>query len=101
MLLWLQLSYVLVGMAMNLMSLRHHNRTGRYYTPTRPVVGLAMIVFVLVLAVGGVLKHLVTGNTGQYASLITRWSAVIINAYGVVLCLFAVTLSFLNASGIY
>lgn len=118
----LQFSYVLLGVMMNLMSLRHYRNTGKYYTPTRPGAGLvimalyglslllgllesqwpfrlAMTVFVVILAAGGVIKHMVTGSSGQYASPGTRWTAVVINAYGVVLSVLALTASFVSVPG--
>jgi hypothetical protein len=32
----LQVSYVVLGVLMNLMSVWHHRKTGRYYTSTAP-----------------------------------------------------------------
>jgi hypothetical protein len=108
----LQVSYVVLGVLMNLMSLWHHRKTGHYYTPTLPSAGLAtmglyalclplrfldyqlpfkitMAIFVIVLGTGGVLKHLVSGSTQRYASPRSRWAAIAINIYGVGLSAFA------------
>lgn len=110
----LQVSYVVLGVLMNLMSLWHHRKTGRYFTPTRPGTGLAtmglyalclpmrfldsqlpfqitMVIFVVVLGTGGVLKHFVSQTSQRYASPRSRWTAVIINIYGVGLSAFALS----------
>lgn len=115
----LQFSYVLLGIIMNLMSLRHAKINGSYYTPTRPAAGiavmllygmstllaglesqwlfrLAMGLFLIILAGGGVITHLAMARPDQYASGATRWVAVIINSYGVVLTVFALTVSFME-----
>jgi len=100
---------------MNFMSLRHYRSAGKYYTPTRPESGLimmllyslcvplqllnnqaiyqvTMVAFVGVLITGGVLKHLT--NTGQdgYASEFARWSAVVINCYGVLISTYSLAM---------
>ncbi|TGN40451.1 hypothetical protein [Marinobacter confluentis] len=118
----LQFSYVLLGIIMNLMSLLHFRATGTYYTPTRPGAGIAamatygicallsmldsqwpfritMTVLMVILAGGGVIKHLATGSPGQYASTGTRWLAVLINGYGVVVTAFVLTVSFFEPGG--
>lgn len=115
----LQLSYVLMGIVLNLMSLRHFRMTGNFYTPTRPVSGLAimvvygmavflpvlvgpwpfrvaMIVLIAILLFAGVLKHLVAPDPKQYASSRLRWLAVVINCYGIVVSVFALTVSFMG-----
>lgn len=108
----LQVSYVVLGVLMNLMSLRHRRKTGHYYTPTSPSAGLAtmglyalclplrfldsqlpfkitMVIFVIVLGTSGVLKHLVSKTPERYASPRSRWAAIAVNIYGVSLSAFS------------
>ncbi len=87
----LQFSYAFLGGAMNYMSLLHFRRKGRYYTPTSPITGIAlMVIFVILISLGGGLKHLLAVNSESYLSESTRWSALAINIYGVCLSTYSI-----------
>lgn len=97
---------------MNAMSLLSYKRTGRYYTPTKPVTGLcmmlayalslllgllesqvpfriAMAAFVMPLFTRGVLIHLTARDRSGYSTATAKWSAIAINLYGVAITTFA------------
>lgn len=109
----LQFSYAFLGGAMNYMSLLHFRRKGRYYTPTSPITGIVMmilyalcvplqlianqapyqalmVIFVILISLGGGLKHLLAVNSESYLSESTRWSALAINIYGVCLSTYSI-----------
>jgi|GEM_PF-5276213 len=46
---------------------------------------ITMFVFLVLIGVGGVLKHVAPQDKLAYWSAKSRWCAVLINAYGVVL----------------
>lgn len=100
----LQILYVALGLIANLMSLVHHLRTGRTLTPVDPRGGLltmalfavcvaalhdqipgadaGLMALLLVIGYGGIYRHL-TGSANEYASAASRWSAIAINSFGV------------------
>lgn len=106
MILALQILYVVLGAGANAMSLVHRLRTGRTLTPVNPRDGLltmavyasfvallhykvpginaAMLFLLLFIGYGGVYRHL-RGNANEYASAASRWSAIAINSFGVLI----------------
>lgn len=104
MMLALQILYVALGLMVNLMSLVHRLRTGMTLTPVDPRGGLltmalyavcvasrhaqvpgadaALVALLLVIGYGGVYRHL-RGSADEYASAASRWSAIAINSFGV------------------
>lgn len=104
MMLSLQMLYVVLGAGANLMSWVHRQRTGRTLTPVDPRGGLlimllyaacaalrhyqvpganaALVAMLLLIGYGGVYRHL-RGNADEYASTSSRWSAIAINSFGV------------------
>lgn len=51
---------------------------------------VSMVVFVLILGAGGVFKHLVAVDGSRYSSQIARWSAIVVNSFGVVVSIYAI-----------
>ncbi len=113
----LQFSYALLGGLMNFMSLLHYRKTRHYYTPTNPTAGVVMmilyafcvplqlianrapyqvlmVVFAILISLGGVLKHLLAKNSEGYTSATARWTAIAINTYGVCLSTYSIVWSF-------
>lgn len=109
----LQVLYVTLGLVMNLMSLRHHKKTGQLHTPTSPAVGIgmmllyalclplaflqwrlpfqiAMVLFALLIGAGGVLRHLISTGSERYSSDEARWAAIGINSFGVTMSVYAI-----------
>lgn len=100
-----QVLYVLLGVGANAVSLAHRLRTGRTLTPVDPRGGLAimalyaavvtgshlsvpgadavMLGMLLIISYGGVYCHFCR-SVDEYASAASRWSAIAINTYGVV-----------------
>lgn len=112
----LQVSYASLGVIMNLMSLLHYRNTGRYLTATPPLAGLifmisyaaclllyylgnplfyqcVMFIFLVLITVSGILKHLFAKDKSAYWSEKNRWHAIFINTYGVVLTFAALVIS--------
>jgi len=104
----LQASYVALGVIMSLMSFLHYRNNGSYLTATPPLAGLifmisyagclfvpyvgspffyrcTMFVFLVLITISGVLKHLLAKDKSAYWSEKSRWYAILINTYGVVL----------------
>lgn len=101
----LQILYVALGAGSNVMSWVHRLRTGRTLTPVDPRGGLltmvlyatcaasrhyqvpganaALVAMLLLIGYGGVYRHL-RGNANEYAGEASRWSAIAINSFGVV-----------------
>lgn len=98
---------------MNFMSLWDFRISGQYYTPTNPRVGIvimllyalvlpldylewrlpfqvSMVIFALILGMGGVLKHLVAVDGSRYSSKTARWAAIVVNSFGVVVSFYAI-----------
>lgn len=104
MMLGLQILYVALGLIANLMSLVHRLRTGNTLTPVDPRGGLltmtlysgcvalrhdqvpgaevTLATMLLLIGYGGVYRHL-RGSTNEYANAASRWSAIAINSFGV------------------
>ena len=106
MMLALQILYVAVGLVANAMSWVHRLRTGKTLTPVDPRGGLltmvlyaacvvlrhyavpgtdaALVVMLLVIAYGGVYRHL-RSDANEYACAASRWTAIAINSFGVLI----------------
>jgi hypothetical protein len=106
MMLALQILYVALGLIANALSWVHRLRTGRSLTPVDPRGGLltmalyaacvasrhyqvpganaALVTMLLIIGYGGVYRHL-RGNVDEYASAASRWSAIAINSFGVLI----------------
>lgn len=110
----LQSAYLALGVAANLLSLAHRARTGRFLTPVHPAHGLLTMaayaacmaldhlgvalaragfaVLLLAIVLGGVYRHLRPAPTATYASPVSRWVALFINAYGALVTAATLTL---------
>ncbi len=106
MMLSLQILYVALGAGANVMSWVHRLRTGRTLTPVDPRGGLltmalyaacvalrhyqvpcanaALVAMLLFIGYGGVYRHL-RGDANNYANAASRWSAIAINSFGVLI----------------
>lgn len=107
-----QLLYLTLGLSMNLASLLHQRRHGRYLTPVKPWSGilmlllygaclglwacpdrrglqLGMLLFALLIGWGGVWRHLWRIDRRDYSGPGSRLAALAINGYGVLASLSA------------
>lgn len=102
----LQIFYVVLGIGSNAMSLLHWLRNGKTLTPVNPYVGLmtmalyascaaaqyhgvagadaALLSMLVVIGYGGVWRHL-RAKESTYASAFSRWCAITINSFGVLI----------------
>ncbi|GAC1569984.1 MAG: hypothetical protein NVS3B3_24290 [Aquirhabdus sp.] len=110
MILRLQFVYLLLAVTYNLTSLVCLNKFGQPLTPTNPLAGLVMLagfgfallanvcrfdgaykwlmlIFALIIGIGGVLTHLIRGYSELYSSRGAWLAAILINVYGVAVCI--------------
>lgn len=108
-----QATYVVLGVLANGISLLHHARTGRYLTPVKPTAGLLFMAayagvmglrelsvsgadvlllgLLLFIGYGGVYRHVRPVQVEAYAGAFSRWSAVVINLFGMTVTALALT----------
>ncbi|TAG47914.1 MAG: hypothetical protein EAZ30_07985 [Betaproteobacteria bacterium] len=102
----LQILYIVLGVGANVLSLLHRQRTGKTLTPVNPRdglltmavyalcmalmhhnipgIGVAMLLLLLAISYKGVYLH-IRANANEYATAGSRWSAIAINSFGVVI----------------